>query len=142
MRKDIIRTKIKEIEESVHLIEKHLPEEFDEFNKLDIIKDGIYKRTEFAIENIIDICAIINSDLELGIPGSEEDIIDNLLENKILTPENAEKIRKMKGFRNFIVHRYGSMDDRIAFENLHEGMHDFFIITTSIWDFVAALQDD
>ena len=142
MRKDIIRTKIKEIEESVHLIEKHLPEDFEDFNKLDIIKDGIYKRTEFAIENIIDICAIINSDLELGIPGSEEDIIDNLLKNKILTPENAQRIRKMKGFRNFIVHRYGSLDDRVAFENIHDGMHDFFKITVSIWDFVAARQDD
>ena len=142
MRKDIIRTKIKEIEESVHLIEKHLPEEFDEFNKLDIIKDGIYKRTEFAIENIIDICAIINSDLELGIPGNEEDIIDNLLESKILTPENAQRIRKIKGFRNFIVHRYGSLDDKVAFENIHEGMDDFFKITESIWDFVAAQQDD
>ena len=142
MRKDIIRTKMKEVEESVHLIEKHLPEDFEEFNKLDIIKDGIYKRTEFAIENIIDICAIINSDLELGIPGSEEDIIDNLLENKILTPENAQRIRKMKGFRNFIVHRYGSMDDQIAFENIHEGIHDFFKIIESIWGFVAARQDD
>ena len=94
------------------------------------------------IENIIDICAIINSDLELGIPGSEEDIIDNLLENKILTPENAQRIRKMKGFRNFIVHRYGSMDDQIAFENIHEGIHDFFKIIESIWGFVAARQDD
>ncbi|MBW6518342.1 MAG: DUF86 domain-containing protein [ANME-2 cluster archaeon] len=130
------------MEESVHLIEKHLPEEFEEFNKLDIIKDGIYKRTEFAIENIIDICAIINSDLELGIPGSEEDIIDNLQENKILTTENAKRIRKMKGFRNFIVHRYGSLDDKVAFENIHDGMHDYFKITVSIWDFVAASQDD
>ena len=119
MRKDIIRTKIKEIDESVHLIEKYLPEEFEEL-------DGIYKRTEFAIENIIDICAIINSDLELGIPGSEEDIIDNLLENKILTTENAQRIRKMKGFRNFIVHRYGSLDDQVAFENIHDGIHNLF----------------
>jgi len=31
------------------------------------MEDGIYRRKEFAIENIFDICAIINPELEPGI---------------------------------------------------------------------------
>ena len=56
MRTDIIQTKIKEIEENLKIIKEHLPENFDEFSKLGLIKDGIYKRIESSIENIIDIC--------------------------------------------------------------------------------------
>jgi len=40
-----------------------------------LIKDGIYKRVEFAVENVFDICAIINTDLVLGVPSDDEDIM-------------------------------------------------------------------
>ena len=76
MRGALIRTKMKEIEESIRLVEEHLPDTFEEFAGLGLIKDGIYKRIEFAIENVFDICAIINTDLELGIPSDDKDIID------------------------------------------------------------------
>jgi len=80
MRKEIIRTKIKEIEESIGLAGEHLPSTFEEFSGLGLIKDGIYKRIEFAIENVFDVCAIINTDLELGIPGDDEDVYGVYLE--------------------------------------------------------------
>ena len=45
MRTALLKTKIREIEESIALIRDNLPEE------LGLIKDGIYKRMEFAIKN-------------------------------------------------------------------------------------------
>jgi uncharacterized protein YutE (UPF0331/DUF86 family) len=87
MRKDIIKTKIKEIEESIAIIKENLPEELENFLELGLIKDGIYKRIEFAIENVIDICAIITTDLDLGVPTSEEDIIENMIKNNRLVAE-------------------------------------------------------
>jgi len=63
------------VEEAVEAgIENVLPESFEEFSNLGLVKDGIYKRVEFAIENVFDICAVINADLDLGIPGSDEDM--------------------------------------------------------------------
>ncbi len=116
MRKRIIRTKMKEIEESIRLVEEHLPESFEEFSNLGLVKDGIYKRVEFAIENVFDICAIINADLDLGIPGSDEDIVENLIKNNILSMKMKEKLKMMKGFRNILVHRYGKIDDKLSLE--------------------------
>ena len=83
MRKEIIRTKIKEIEESIELVGENLPDTFEVFSSMGLIKDGIYKRIEFAIENVFDICAIINTDLELGIPGDDEEIVENLVNNSM-----------------------------------------------------------
>ncbi|MEN4017431.1 MAG: DUF86 domain-containing protein [Methanobacterium sp.] len=60
-------------------------------------------RMEFAIQNVFDICAIINADLELGIPADDKEILDNLVENKVLSNEMKEKLKLMKGFRNILV---------------------------------------
>ena len=125
MRVDIIRTKIKAIEESLKLVEKHLPDTFEEFSGLELVKDGIYKRLEFCIENVFDICAVINTDLELGIPESDENIVDNLARNNVINGELEEKLKSMRGFRNILVHRYGSINDELAFSIMKDCLQDF-----------------
>ena len=125
MRKEIILSKISEIEESLSLIEENIPEDFDDFENMGLLKDGIYKRLQYMIENILDICAIINSDLKFSSPGEEDDIINNLVKNKVLSKSLGNKIKELKGFRNIIVHRYGKIDDKLSFELIKENMDDF-----------------
>ncbi len=136
IRKDIIRTKLKEMQESIKLAEENLPDAFEEFSKLGLIKDGIYKRVEFAIENIFDVCAIMNADLELGIPESDEGIVDNLVRENILTDVMRNKLKSMKGFRNIVVHAYGKVDDRLAFSILKKHIRDFYEFMDRINDFL------
>jgi len=126
MRIELIRSKIGEILESLKLIEENLPEDFETFESLGIVKDGIYKRTEFAIQNVIDICAIINSDLRLTMPEREEDVFEGLMRAGIIPRKMADKLRLMKGFRNILVHRYGKINDELAFEVLHEHLEDIY----------------
>jgi uncharacterized protein YutE (UPF0331/DUF86 family) len=140
MRKDIIKTKIKEIEESIAIIKENLPEELENFLELGLIKDGIYKRIEFAIENVIDICAIITTDLDLGVPTSEEDIIENMVKNNILSGSMGGKVKEMKGFRNFLVHRYGGIDDKVAFEIIKGGLEDFSEFIEEIESFLIKIS--
>ncbi|MEN4005947.1 MAG: DUF86 domain-containing protein [Methanobacteriaceae archaeon] len=126
--------KMKEIEESVGLVERHLPLAFKKFATMGLVKDGIYKRMEFAIQNVFDICAIINADLNLGIPADDKEILDNLVENKVLSSEMKEKLKLMKGFRNILVHRYGKIDDKLAFKILKDNIKDFY-------EFIKILKD-
>jgi len=125
-----------DIEKSISLVEENIPGCFEEFSQLGLVKDGIYKRMEFAIENIIDICSIINSDLRLSIPEDEEDFIENLGRNGILTQNMVDKVRRMKGFRNIIVHRYGRIDDLLAYKILTENFQDFGEFIESIEQFL------
>lgn len=132
MRSAIIHTKIKEMEESVKIIEDNLPYTLEEFQSLGLVKDGIYKRVEYALENVFDICAIINTDLSLGIPLDDSGILENLENNQIFTPELLEKLKSMKGFRNILVHRYGSVNDQMAFRNLQTHLKDFAIFKKEV----------
>jgi uncharacterized protein YutE (UPF0331/DUF86 family) len=102
-----------------------------------LLKDGIYKRTEYAIGTVLDICAILNADLRLGVPGEDEDILANLCQNGILTPDMVQRIRGMKAFRNIVVHRYGTIDDRIAYSLLQDRIGDFELFCRDIDIFLA-----
>lgn len=136
MRHDIIRNKLKEIQESVDLVEKNLPNNLEDFYHLGLVKDGIYKRIEYSVENVWDICSIINSDLSQGIPRDENNILDNLMRNGILDVDLVEKLKTMKGFRNIVVHRYGSIDDKISFQTLQEHLEDFHDFTQQVENFL------
>lgn len=80
---------------------------------------------EYAIENVFDICSIINSDLKLGVPMDNEDILNNLYEADIIDNETMDKLKSMKGFRNILEHRYGKIEDNMAFKILNDNL-DYF----------------
>ncbi len=128
--------KIKEIEDNLEIIKENLPNTYEEFLKLGLIKDGIYKKIESSIENIIDICAIINTDLDLAIPESDESILDNLNKEGILSDEMTDLLKNMKGFRNILLNRYATTDDEIAYTIIKENLDDFYKFMTVIEEFI------
>lgn len=131
LRKEILGDKLKEILDSIDFIEKEFPLNFENFNDRRM-KNSIYKEIEFSIQNIIDICSIINADLRLGTPETEDTIFENVEKNKILSKNVVDKIREMKGFRNILVHKYGKINDEEAYDNIKEGLKDFELIINEI----------
>jgi len=124
--KDKITKKISDIEDSVRLVKDNLPENFDEFLDMDKLeRDGIYKNIEFSIQNILDICAILLKEKNLKVPASDEDMLNELKKAKILSPGILNIIHQMRGFRNYLVHRYGDLDDETAFDDIKKGINDF-----------------
>jgi len=54
-----------------------------------------------------------------------EDILAHLVQACVLGRGMREKLKAMKGFRNIVVHRYGAIDDRLAFGILCDHIDDF-----------------
>ncbi|MBS3075251.1 DUF86 domain-containing protein [Candidatus Pacearchaeota archaeon] len=136
MNHERIESKIRNIIDSVNMVGDKIPSDFEDFLSLGLVKEGIYKRIEFAIECIIDICNIINSDLELGMPESEDQILDNLEKNKIFDRKTISLIQEMKKFRNILIHKYGEINDEQAFENIKDGLKDFETVINEIEKFL------
>ncbi|WP_276922649.1 type VII toxin-antitoxin system HepT family RNase toxin [Ferroplasma acidiphilum] len=132
MRKDIIKNKINEIVQSLDLVIENMPDTFDKFNESGIIKDGIYKRIEYSIENLIDIFYIFNSDFNLGIHSDDTDLINNLKAKNIISEDIALRIRNLKDFRNIVVYGYGEIDNRMAYDFIKTNLDDFYMIIKSI----------
>jgi len=140
LRIKIIKTKLKIIEENIQLVKDNLPDDLNEFKALGLVKDGIYKRVENSIQEVINICSIINSDLKLGIPSNRDDIIISLINHNIISQNLAEKVKEMKGFRNFLVHRYGTIDDKVAFIDIKKGLLDFNLFKKEILNFLRKYE--
>ena len=141
MRINMIKSKLKIIEENIDLVQKNFPNKLEEFKSLDLIKDGIYKRIEASIQEIIKICSIINSDLKLGIPSNRDDIFSTLEEKEIISKELSAKIKKMKSFRNFLVHRYGQIQDEVAYEDIKNGFDNFILFKKEILKLIENLNE-
>jgi uncharacterized protein YutE (UPF0331/DUF86 family) len=141
VRDAIIRIKLQEMTESVDMVKEHLPDSVDSFERLGIVKDGIYKRVEYAIEDVFDVCAILNADLHLGVPGTDEDILGNLVQHGVLAPGTRQNLKAMKGFRNIVVHRYGAIDDALAFSILNEHIGDFALFRQEIEHVLQSVRE-
>jgi len=141
MREETIRIKLKDIRDSLEKVKSHLPQTLEEFLDLGLVKDGIYKKVEFMIENVLDICKIINTDLNLGLPKKDVDIIENLVKNEIISKEMGEKIKEMKSFRNILVHRYGEIEDEIAYDEIKNGLKDFEEFEKEIENFLEKRKE-
>src|SRR3989344_288009 len=136
LRVEEIEKKISDILDVLEIINMNLPQKFDYFIAMGLAKDGLYKKTEFAIESIIDICNIINSDLRLGFPETEDSLIDNLDGKGVFRKSTIEIIRQMKGFRNILVHKCGDVDDKKDYEDIKEGLKDFETVVKEIEKFL------
>lgn len=133
MREELIRNKLSIISDMSSSVKEYIPDDPESFIDMGIVRDGIYKRLEYSLENVFDVCAIINADLKLGIPEDDENIVRNLIKNGVLEEKWMERLRTMKAFRNVLVHRYGIIDDRLSYRIMMEHMNDF-------GDFVEAIE--
>jgi len=142
IRADLILAKLRASEDAANFVEENLPGDCRAFTSQRLIKGGIYKEIEYAIESIIDACAILNSDLSLGTPADTDDIIKKLEKAEIITKETAQKIKDMKQFRNVLVHKYGEIDDKQAYEDIKEGTKDIRDITREMRQSIRQLEKD
>lgn len=122
--KERILAKLDGISNYVGELKEMLPEE-EEYHK-DLVKRRACEKTvELAIESLLDTAAILVSSERFGLPESEENLIDILVDKRVITRELGGKIKDMKGFRNILVHRYGKKDDKLVYTFLTQNLGDF-----------------
>jgi len=77
-----------------------------------------------TIQVIIDICHLIIIDIGAERPNDNYEAISLLFENKIFSPDLADKLTKMIGLRNILVHEYGKIDREKIYEILTGQIED------------------
>ena len=119
-----ILTKIDELNKYLEELEEIKPNNFEEYCDSIEKKRACERLMQISIETVIDIANIIVSDLRLGIPEDEDVLFEKLQKQKIISKNMEKVLKKMKGFRNILVHKYGEVDDELVFENL-DSLEDF-----------------
>lgn len=118
-----ILAKLDELDAYLSELREIAPASFEAYKGAN--KRACERLLQISIECTLDICKLFVTGLRLGLPAEEDDLFEKLREAKLISPEMAEKLKEMKGFRNIIVHQYGRVDDQIAFQILKHNLGDF-----------------
>ncbi len=87
---------------------------------------------------MIDGSNLLVSGLRLGLPAEEDDLFEKLEQAGIFSTQMRDTMRKMKGFRNILVHEYGHVNDAIVYQTVTAELNDFAEFKKEI---LAALQN-
>jgi uncharacterized protein YutE (UPF0331/DUF86 family) len=91
---------------------------------------------QLSIQIIIDVSHLIIIDLDLPRPEDNYEAISILYEKEIISGGLADKITRMIGLRNLLVHEYGRIDRKKIFEILNGNLKDLEMFSDRIADFV------
>lgn len=78
----------------------------------------------WTIQGTIDVCAVLVRELNLGVPGEEEDLCEKL-SGQVLSEDMVDTLQEMMRFRKVLVHRYRAIDDDKVYHLLTHRLHDF-----------------
>ena len=96
------------------------------------VRRACEKTIEAAIEEVIDVLSLLVSCFKLGVPTSEDNIIQIIEKKTTMKPVHLTKIKEMKGFRNILVHKYGEIDDERVYAFLTGEQEDFSLLEREV----------
>jgi uncharacterized protein YutE (UPF0331/DUF86 family) len=120
-----ILVKLDEIDGYLRELDEAVPGSLEEYEKDTVKRRASERLLHLAIEGTIDVCAVLVRELNLGVPGEEEDLFEKL-SGQVLSEDMVDTLRDMKRFRNVLVHRYGTIDDDKVYHLLTHRLHDFW----------------
>ena len=109
----VIENKLRTIEEKIQEIEGWEISSFQEFNESSLLRNGVERALQVAIEAMIDVSERILSLKRIPPAESGAANFDVLEKQGII--KDAGKYADMVRFRNFIVHRYERIDTEIVY---------------------------
>lgn len=124
MDKERILAKLDEVEQYLGELGEIAPKDLEEYSASVEKKRATERLLQIAIEAVMDACALLVKGLKLGLPSEEEEFLEKL-RGKVLKPATVENLKRMKGFRNILVHGYAKVEDGRVFEILEGGLRDF-----------------
>lgn len=115
MDRERILTRLDDLARYLRELNGIVPRSFADYGRVEV-KRACERLAQVAIEAALDVCAVLVRELRLGVPGEEDDLL--------LSGETVATLRRMKGFRNILVHEYTAVDDRIVYEVVTERIGD------------------
>lgn len=137
LNKDVIRTRISYIEDSLRSLERFKGKPFGEFHSnSDNFRIAFYDLHR-ALEAAMDIGSHILSRVPGARPSSYKDIPRLLGKYKMIPLDFASnQFTKMAGYRNRMVHFYGEITEREMYDIIQEELEDFYVFCSYVNKFL------
>ena len=136
MMMDVILNKKESIERCVRQIRLYyaMPSELS-FEKDHLKQDAIAANLQRAAEQVIDLANHVIRKGKLGLPKESKECFELLAKAGVIPRELADKLKRMVGFRNIMVHQYQEVDIKIMVDIIEHHLDDLVILTTHVMEF-------
>ncbi|MUK90009.1 DUF86 domain-containing protein [Ornithinibacillus sp. L9] len=116
------------IEEILLYMEQILAEISDQSNRSFVEKMALERMTHVLIESIIDVGNMMIDGFIMRDPGSYEDIIDILVDERVIPEQESDMYKEIIGLRKMLVTNYANVDHSELEKSLnnHKQMLDSF----------------
>jgi len=143
MDETIVLSKLESLRRCVARIEAKTPPAQEDLAGDYDLQDIVSINLERAIQVCVDICAHMLASLEAPAPQSMAAGFDALVEEQVLLPDLAKRMKKAVGFRNISVHLYQDIDWAIVYSIITERLSDFsdFAAAVTRWQETATAED-
>jgi len=119
-----VLARLDEIDGYLQDLRQIAPATFEQYRQIEK-RRACERLLQIAIEAVVDVCGLVVAGRRLGLPGEEDDLFEKLAQAGLLSLPLRDRLRRMKGLRNILVHEYGRVDDRIVFDVIQNRLGDF-----------------
>jgi len=127
-----VLAKLDELDSYLRELRDIAPRSYEEYLASREKRRACERLLHISIECIIDACNVLVSGMRLGLPAGEEDLFVKLRDAGLISSELTDMLKRMRAFRNILVHRYGSVDDRLVYDAIERRLGDFDRFKTEI----------
>ena len=122
--RDRILARIDQLQLYLRELRTIVPSSFDAYQTI-ATRRACERLLQLAIETVTDICGLFVTGLRLGLPAEERDVFEKLHGAGLLSSTMTETLKRMRGFRNILVHEYTRVDDSIVYHAASARLGEF-----------------
>lgn len=135
-----VLAKLDELDQYLRELRQVAPARFEDYEASIEKRRACERLLQIAVEAVLDVCALLVRGLRLGVPAEEDDLFSKLQQAGVLSESMVQTLRRMRRFRNLLVHEYGRIDDRLVFEIVQTRLGDFEAFRREVLEAIERLQ--
>ncbi len=135
---DLLLTRIESLRKCIRRIEEKRPADSSILHNDPDLQDIISVNLERAVQQCVDIAAIIIADTESPPPATMSSSFVMLAEYGYIDHDLSEKLRKAVGFRNIAVHEYYKIDWEVVFSIISNSLDDFRKFAAAVMNIIES----
>lgn len=113
-------------------LKNNRPEDVEQFKSDETMQMAIFYGLQVCIEAIVDIVILIGIKVYKREYEGDYEMFESLFEEGVIEEAVFEKLRKMNGLRNAIVHAYDSLIVEEIYDNYDEILRDIGYVTDKL----------
>jgi uncharacterized protein YutE (UPF0331/DUF86 family) len=135
MDRDVILEKINSIQRCLSTIYRATANNVSALDDV-IIQDAVVLNIQRAVQLCIDMASYLIAHFKWGLPATLKGCFLILQDNKVITSKITEKMVKMIGFRNIVVHEYQKLNIHILKAIVKDHLGDFEEFYTHVLNYL------